>query len=399
MIERRRKVGGVPSAASLGASPAEQMTGDFLLREAVAKQNSEWYSARQAMLDKNPASYGISEREPAITAAMAKAANARTPADRASTFNDYANAQLAFQKRIGVPGDKRHVLSEKTALAQSKDIMESADPKKGIDEMKAIYGDRFPQIFKDVVSLGKLPSKFESLVHLDAQNADVLSGMIKAESEAKPNEHRRMMEGLMGADRAVVVKAVRTGAADLMDSMIARRMTDPEQKEKLDTITMLAEGRMRKFHETAAVASDEAVKAFTKDYKFVDKIAIPVSKYQGVMAERKDRVRFLSPDNIVVPDSVSNDVHDKKGYVTAVQTGGSWVSTKEGDGMYLVDHWGNPVMTMSPSATAYDDASGTERVIPGKPTPVKIMYDKTYGSLSSRSELSRFNWFTAGVSD
>jgi hypothetical protein len=354
------------------------------------------------MLDKNAASYGISNQEPTIMAIRAKFANANTPAEKAQIFNEYANAQFALQKRLGVPENKRHVLTEEEAMKQSKAIMESSDPKKGIDEMRAIYGDRFHQIFKDVVSLGNLPSKFESLTHLDAQNADVVSGMIKSEAEAKPNEHRRMMEGLLGKDRAVVVDAVRTdpNVVKLMDSMVGRRMSDPECKEKLDTITLLAEGRMIKFHESAATAAEEAAKAFTKDYEFIDNnVAIPASKYESVMAESRDRMSFLDSSNIIVPESVSSQGRDKEGYIRDIQAGSSWVSTKDGDGMYLVDHWGNPVMTMSPSTSSYNDEKGTETSIPGKPTPVKIMYDKTYGSLSSRSELSRSSWFSMGVSD
>jgi hypothetical protein len=386
MIQQHRKKSGTTSAFELGANPeasAEIMSNNFALREKLATTVRKAYDDRQIELGKDPANFLVTSGNPAILKAIQEFRGAKDIGETQSAFRKYAALQTSMQKELGVPPDKIRVLSVAKAEEQTKAIMNSSDPKAEIDKMKATYGDLYPAVFRDVVALGKLPSKFESLSHIDAQNADILSGMIKSEAEAKPNEHRRMMEGLLGKDRSVVVNAVRIGAADLMDSMVARRMTDPECKEKLDTITLLAEGRMRKFHETAAAASDEAVKAFTKDYKFVDRIAIPASKYQGVMAERKDRVRFLSPDNIIIPESIKSQVGSEADYVKAVQTGGSWVSTKEGDGMFLVDHWGNPVMTMSPSVSRYNDEAGTEKVIPGKPVPVKIMYDQTYGSISN----------------
>jgi hypothetical protein len=386
MIQQHRKKSGTTSAFEIGANPeasAEIMTNNFSLREKLAMTVRKAYDDRRTELEKDPANFLISSQNPAIMRAIQESSGAKNTGEAQASFRKYAALQTSIQRELGVPPDKIRVLSVRKAEEQTKAIMNSSDPKAEIDKMKITYGDMYPAVFRDVVALGKLPSKFESLSHIDAQNANVLSGMIKSEAEAKPNEHRRMMEGLLGKDRAVVVNAVRVGAAELMDSMAARRMTDPERKEKLDTITLLAEGRMRDFHETAAAASDEAVKAFTKDYKFVDRIAVPISKYQGVMAERKDRVRFLSPDSIVVPQSVSSEYHDKQSYTKAVQTGGTWVSTKEGNGMYLVDHWGNPVMTMLPSTTTYNDEAGEEKVTPGKPTPVKIMYDQTYGSISN----------------
>jgi|WetSurMetagenome_2_1015567.scaffolds.fasta_scaffold00850_20 hypothetical protein len=405
MIQQHRKGAATTSAFAMGSNPeanAEIMTNNMMLRDKLAATVRKAYTDRQIELGKDPAAFMVSSENPAIAKAMQKAGEAKTPVEAQGTFREYASLQVAAQRAVGVPEDKLRVLTAKKAESVASDIMMSNDPKQYLNTMKSTYGDMYPAVLRDVVALGKLPSKFESLEHLDAQNASILAPMIKSEAEAKPNEHRRMMEGFLGKERATLIKAIQTdeNVTRLMDSMVARKISDPERSEKFNTIIMLAEGRMMKFHETAATAAEEASKAFTKDYKFTnDKVAIPASKYEQVMAESRDRISFLDSSSIIVPNSVKSMGTSETDYLRAVQTGSSWVSTKNGDGMYLVDHWGNPVITMGPSEDVYDDEAGTKSVLPGKPAPVKIMYDKTYGSLSSRSELSRFDWFTAGASD
>jgi hypothetical protein len=399
MIQNYRKKSQTQSAFDIGADPeakGEIMSNDFALKEKIANTARKAYTDHFTEMNKDPIGYLLTNKNPAVLKAIDEANKAKDPADKASAFRSYSSTLISLQRQMGVPEDKLRVLTNAKAEEVVDGIMKSDDPKKDLDALKSNYGDLFHPVFKDLINQGKLPSKFEALLDLDNQNASLLAGRIKAEASVKGNEHERQMKKLLGDDVGKVGKAVRDGSKEWMTSLENRGVSEPARAEVMDTVIMLAEARIQHFGESASTASDAAVKAFTGKYKFTnDRVAIPADKYDAVMAEANDHLKFLDSDSIVVPHHVQELGHDNNWYVGSLQSTRSWKATPDGDGMYLVDHYGSPVLRKSqdiPSSEVYDEKTGKKRIIPGKPGKedlIKVMFNDPKTSISAASPISR----------
>jgi hypothetical protein len=379
-IKAHREKSGSTSAFDVGANPearGEILANDFAIKEKVAATARKAYSDHMEEIKKDPAGYLITYGNPAIMKAKKAVDEAgNDPAKRDSAFREYVSKLQSAQLQMGVPEDKVRVLTNAKAEQTVADIMKSDNPKRDLDVMKSTYGSQFQSIFRDLVQHGKLPSKFEALTELDNQNANLLAGRIKAEATEKGNEHRRQMETLLGDKRGKIAKTVRDNdtTKDWMLSMAYRQVGDPQRAEVHNTVNMLAEARVLELGEDVSTASDNAVKAFTKGLKFTkDHVAIPTDKYEGVMAEANDHVNFLDPNSIVVPAAMKHGGYDNNRYVSDLKMTRSWRGTPDGDGMYLVDHVGNPVITMKGD----------------KADLVRVTFDRPRHSISNASPLGR----------
>jgi hypothetical protein len=375
MIQQHRKGAATTSAFEMGADPeanAEVMTNNFALREKLATTVRKAHTDRFLELNKDPAAFLVSSKNPAIIKAAQAVHDSKTPGEVQAAFRNYASLQIATQRSMGVPEDKLRVMSVGKAEEQANFIMKSQDAKGELEKMKAIYGDLYPAVFKDTVALGKLPSKFEALGDLDNQNAGLLAGRIKAEASVKGAEHQREMRTLLDSDLKTITTTVHGDVTmkQYLHSMASRGVSDPLRTEVSNTVNMLAQARVMELKEDPKTAAAEAVKAFTKNYTFTkDDVAIPADKHDAVMAEAHDKLSWVSEDDIQVPKAVQDINYTAKDYANNVKATSVWKATPDGDGMYLVDHWGHPVLTKD-----------------GK--TVNIRYDRPQRSISAKSELS-----------
>lgn len=143
-----------------GADGSAETPEQFGLRKRVLAAFDQQLMARQDALEKDPAGYVMAS--PAVQAAIA--ANPNDP-------GTVARAVLAAQGQLGVPEDRRHVLPA-GQVQQIVRKFSTLDPATGdatlvLDQMAKQYGDLWPQVWGDLVQVGKMPPQYQALAWMD----------------------------------------------------------------------------------------------------------------------------------------------------------------------------------------------------------------------------------------
>lgn len=358
MIETRRKREGITGAITSGADPLEESLMRTDLHEKVGAQYKTWAERRANILKLDPASWSRNEGggEPGVKRALDalnKASASGNVSAFQSAFQDYAAAQTAAQHTMGIPDDKVRVLTAEAAQGMTKSIVNSDDPYAEMHKLKSHFGPSWDKVFADAVAIGGLPTKYEALMVIDPENAGMLAGRLKVEAtESKQGEGRKTMEDLLGKAPSGIknIEAVNDNIhqnpvmTQFMSSMELRGISDPHRREILETVRLLAYSRILHKQEDPKLAAEAAVKAFTDKSKFTkDNVAIPAEHYEGAQAEAADKARWLTKDSVTVPASMS-DRYSAEQYAALVKASSSWRSNRDGNGMFLVDQWSNPVL-------------------------------------------------------
>lgn len=267
----------------------------------------------------------------------------------------FAATSLHEQERIGVPPEARRILPASMAEFLSNRLMQSQEPKRDMNQLAASWGQYWPQVFKDMVTQGKLSPMMQataSLPDMDAaQLTSWINGTTKGAAEGKTTRSevgRALAVKQLGAHAVTgdtgMDEAVRSGMADMVKSW---KMSGAPQ--------IWIDGMLNSVHQLSyakATSGDgspaeNALKAFKDRYEampggaMVPKEAFPsVSENAGLALEK------LKPGDLAVPPIYGKPGQAKpEEYVGLIQANPQWITSPHGDALWLMDNGGRLVRT------------------------------------------------------
>jgi hypothetical protein len=361
LLEKLRKTGETgPGAMGATMTASEETVHRADLHAKIAQTSKEWDAARTEMLANNAAQWGESNQAPTIVAARQKMEAAKTPEEKIQAYEGYASAQISLQRQMGVPEHNIHVMTAKSAHEHADSIMKSPDPKGAMEQMAKQYGPLWNNIFKDMVTVGNLPVKYEMAQYLDDYNSRVLTNQVKSETQLSGQKEKsdpHALEKLLpdtpeGKSGKKVIDSMITqdkSMQDFMESLTRRGIRVSQREEIADTVRSLAYGRATgaggQPREDHATAARESVAAFVKNYEFTsDNAMLPKAKAEDIkplMTFIKDSMRNTS---VNLPGFTEHGkehgLPDQAEYLQRAKDNGTWVNTFNGDGVEYRDHTG-----------------------------------------------------------
>lgn len=164
---------GMPGGTSIEDVPPplvdENSDEAYRLRAGILTKFQEAVKARRAALESDPVNYVSSNPLVAAKAAAVQAAGS-DPDKQAAAVKDYFGQILSIETQLGVTPDKQHVMTRAGADGEVAKILQ-ADPSTNaaadhLNKMSTMYGDMWPQAYRDMVGLGKLPEGYRTLAEI-----------------------------------------------------------------------------------------------------------------------------------------------------------------------------------------------------------------------------------------
>jgi hypothetical protein len=116
-------------------------------------------------------------------------------------------------------------------------------------------------------------------------------------------------------------------------------------EELLGAIHTLAFSKMLYESKDASTAAKEAVNAVASNYQFVGAARIPNQFYDDTRQLMTDRVRNITSDNIAIPKGYGGlGQPSAASYVSGLRSNPTWLTTKNEDGVVLIDNRLQPVL-------------------------------------------------------
>ena len=327
----------------------------FALQKAKELASQRWkdlYSPAEA----DPAQFALSH--PAVQQAFGNVKwNQPNPeTGEIPGFSGYAAQQLAKQNYLGVPISGQHLLTRGQAEGLTNSLMQHLDdPKNAIVNMSKQYGSYWPQVFGDMVQLGKLPGNYEALENLDATSGSLLARALnetkpKADGSTPKTWDTLLQDGPGGLSATKIREAVESNQAvkDLANSWQASGSPATQVAERINGIVTLAYAQ--KFYNNAPDPVGAAVQAYTKDYSFdlPGNPRVPAKNFQAVQDNAQDFLSNLKPESITMPPPYGLPYQPKpQEYIADIQANPRWVTSPKDDGLWLKDRNGGIVKDQS----------------------------------------------------
>ena len=340
-------------AGTTGADP--DGTGDiafFRRREVAARQiNSEVQKRNAALVgpEADPAAYvGMS---PAL-----RQAEAGTRMNDPASFERYATASLGMQGFLGVPEAQQHVLTRAQALNLAGQISGSQDPKAIFAQMQTAWGGTWPSVFRDAISLGRLPPAYQAVQTLDdPHDAALLARALSSEKpgpDGKPaksiDETVELMGGSKG-DAAKIRDAVRydPDVAKYAQS-IQKSGASPDQVmgivNAVETLALAKRGAGEATD--ASSAASAAVKSFFGRFDYMPNggARVPANVMDAVSANARSTLDGLGPEHIAVPPRFGQQGQpEPQEYINTIKAAPTWITSPKSDALWLMDYGGRIV--------------------------------------------------------
>lgn len=278
----------------------------------------------------DPASYVA--RHPVVAHAAA-AIDPHNP----QSFADYATASLALQDHLGVPPLAQHVLTRGQSLKIGEALSApGVDAKQQMDALQHQFGDAWPQIFRDLVTLGKLPASYQAIGMLDNPRDGALLARWLREAP-KDKETTDILPPKVAND---IKTAVRTdpGVQQLARSLSA----SGGSREQVASIVTAVEqlGYAKSYFENDASAASNAIAAFTSQYEFMSHggARVPAKVYDTVRANAAELLSGLDTAKIAIPEIYGKPGRPKpEEYVDMVKANPTWITSPKADALWLMD--------------------------------------------------------------
>ena len=376
------------STQTSGANPqtVSETAEMFGMRKRIADLVVQEATKRAQTLYRDPASYIASE--PSVATA-GKALDDATkaggdPTAATAAAQDFARTSLAVQEHLGVPGAAQHVLTEAQAQGMAAKLATpGVDVKQQIQGLQTQWGDAWPKVMGDLVTLGKMPAGFQSLTVLDDKNAAELARAIN-----DTPKNGRTWEDLLGTDPAgkSIAGTIRNNIRNdpqvqTLERSLRNGGSSAEQTDSiLRSIEMLAYSK--KFYGQDTNAAQSAANAFTSQFRFVGgngDARIPVKFADATMRVAADTLQDL-PFRAAVPPafrtaSLPSDARNRpsaptdEDYFLSIQSNPTWVT--HGNSLWLLDNEAMPVMDRSgkPITVPFTDQMPVPRVPVATPFP------------------------------
>jgi hypothetical protein len=310
-------------------------------------------------LEGDPAAY-VGSTNPQIEVARQTMA-AQTPdqavaahsAGQPTAAESYATKMLAEQDRLGVPPDEQHVISKITAPQMVQQI--TADPERAaavIKTLQATWGSAWPEVWKDLTTVGKLPPAYQMVGALDNEGDGALLaralGQANKEGVNKPLDDL-IDRGATGATRPSQVVRTRVEGSDAVKDYRSSMLASGASLEQVDgivsSIGLLGQAKVLYHNEDATAAGDEAVQSALGQWDFLPNggARIPRSNADAITDNAHRTVAGLSLA-AVRPPAIYSRPGQAPGAATAddwmrvLQAAPNWVTV--GQSIRLMDNGG-----------------------------------------------------------
>ena len=264
------------------------------------------------------------------------------------SVRDAAAVSLAAQADVGVPPDKRRVLTNNQAASLAAEYQTTPDAQKGdyIAQLQEAYGEHFPAAYKELVNQG-VPAEAQLMGNLaympwGAQTTPAFAEAVRTGDKA--------LKEAIGTDQANDVRdEVAAQMVDYNESFQAGTYM-PGRTEWLNSmrqsVELLAMQYSQKYspEEAAKKATDELI---NKAYRFHDGYRVPVQYDVDIVSKAARALRYRvdafepvphgDPTGTLTPDQL------KSAYLRDLRNNGQWATLPDESGLVLLDSLGLPV--------------------------------------------------------
>lgn len=302
--------------------------------------------------------YAAINQMPTVKAAWDQAnVQGLSPPDQAARMQHFAETSLTEQERVGIPPDQRHVLPASVAQTYAQKMIESGDPKATLSQLQTQFGSNFPQVFRDMVTVGKMSPMMQAVAGIPDLDAAQLTAWIKGTSVGQEGKTQHE-KGHALAVKQLGTTAV-SGIGGIDDAIRSNdafqklahswRLTGGPAAENwisgmTDAVHNLAYAKAVQAG-SPADAADKAVKAFTSQYEFMPSGAlVPAKQFDTVTENSRAVLDGLTPEKIVVPPLFGQPGQaTPQEYIGLLQANPQWITSPKADGLWLMDSGGKLV--------------------------------------------------------
>lgn len=299
---------------------------------AAQKGLQSFIDQRVKELGSDPAKYVASH--PTVSSAW----DAYTKSPNLEGFQNAASISLNVQASLGV--EHPHVFDARTAQQFADQITTGADPGKVMDKIQASTGSAWPNVFQDIVALGKLPADYAMMQTLDPKNKGLM-GQALGEQKKNPD---KTWDVRLGKDPQEPTRLLAVKIRDNVDSELTQFVTSLKASQASgDQIDQIVHGVQtlafaKSYYDNDPTAAVDAVKAYTSQYDLgFSKARIPVSAAPVVKQNANNLLTHLPDWNIQYPQNIGQPGQPTKAdYASWARSNPTWVTAPSGDRMWLV---------------------------------------------------------------
>jgi len=321
----------------------EGSTAGFAVRQQALTVLRNVLDARNSAIAADPAGYAAGE--PTVMAAGAALDGAK---DKTAAFDTYATATQAVQSHIGIPPWQQHLLSAQQAQSIAGTLIHGeGDVQAQMSQLAATYGQHWPQVFGDLVTLGKLPAAYQGVAALDDPNDAKLLARAINETNKSGKDWSDILGSAGGKSVAGGLKNdVRNdpGVQNLAFSLARSGASAGQIDGLLGSIETLAYAKQFYNRDTSAAA--DAVKSFIGKYEFLPNggARVPVDKADAVTQGAVETLRTLTADKIAVPPVFGGlGQPTTEDYAASLRSAPTWITSPRNDALWLMDAGGRLV--------------------------------------------------------
>lgn len=296
---------------------------------------SQMLQERQKALSTDPAKFVQSN--PTVDAAFKTIDNGDP-----KSFEKYAIASLTVQNHLGIDGQFSHILTKFQADEAVKQITSNAgEAKTSLNLLQARSGAAWPQVYSDLVTLGKMPAEYQAMqVLTDPGDLTIMS---KALQEMNKDPTKGWAFRLGGGDSqagAGIKKgldtAITAGMADY-DNSLRQSGASERDIENIDkAVQILAYGNQ--FFNNDPAAATKAVQSFVGQYSYIAQggARVPTAIYPTVNLNAQKMLNGITADNVKIPEGAGQPGQPSSdAYLAWVKSAPEWVTAPTGDRLLL----------------------------------------------------------------
>jgi hypothetical protein len=273
-----------------------------------------------------------------------------------ATYESYGTAVLALQDHLGVAPADQHVLAKGEAEQIAGAISApSADAKGILDQAAARYGGHYQQVFRDLVTDGKLSPSYQLVCALDPRNAGVLSRWLQGGVNDKGEV--RTADEILGqaaskSTAATIRENIRSNPAltDLQHSWADSGFSPVQIRGLGKSVEDLAYAKALYERADPATAATQAVDAIAGKYTIWSgegSARVPVEVNNTVRSNAAKVLAGLTENNITLPPEYgpagAGQSHigwaTSSDYLRLLKAAPYWVTSPDGQGLNLKDSY------------------------------------------------------------
>lgn len=294
----------------------------------------------------------------------------------------FAIMDAAWKKEgeMGVPEGDRRVLSKDQAehyVQQLTDPTRTADVLQAMRKMRDDASAQWGHVFRDMVTLGGLPTGYQSVMDLDDKNARLLARALN-EGTAKENKEAFSWDKALGktsaqaaqnSNRAIIDANIKGDdkVGKFRQSLTDQGVPAASVDSHIHDIETLAYANVYYNRMDPAAAAEAAKKAFLDKYEFLGSARVPADGYYAARSATRAVENAIDEHNLMIPRAYRMNFGPRPGeYASQASAGASWINLPDATGLYALDHtgrimhWknGNPVEIKFDNPDAWKGAAG-----------------------------------------